>query len=216
MTGINFVGQQMKYVQVAAVALVCMVLSACGASRISPEYIPQGLLKENGASGALVAVSVVDRINNTAPTQSGASGIFAIRRISPGEQLICESCTHQFSTAPIEIVKRFVSSALLHEGASPNGDGSKRVEVQVLQFEFFEPGRTTDMDLKLQGRVGLRAIVIDHGSTIADWSYLESNVFSPGSTALPGDIEEWVSRTTSLSVEHLLSDSQISGALKSP
>ncbi len=216
MSGIDFIGQQMKDARVAAVALLCMTLSACSMSRISPEYLPQGLLKENASSGASVAVSVVDRINNTAPTQSGDSGFSLFQRISPGKQVICDSCIHQFGTPPIEIVKRLVSGALLYDGASPNGDGSKRLEVHVLQFEFFEPQRNTGFDLRLQGRVGLRAIVFDHGSAVADWSYLESSVFSPGPMAFRGDVEEWVSRTASLSVEHVLSDARISGALKGP
>jgi hypothetical protein len=216
MTDINLVGRQTKYAQVVAAALACIILSACSVSRISPAYVPQGLLKENGSSRVPVAVSIVDHISNTAPAQSGAPGFFLFRHNPAGEQLICDSCAYQFGALPVEIVKGLVTSALQREGASLTADASRRVEVQVLQFEFFEPARNAGVAVKWQGRVGLRAIVTDHGSPVADWSYHEANVFSPGSTVFRGDIEEWASRTVSLSVEHVLSDSRISEALNRP
>lgn len=213
---INLAERQMKRIHAAALALICVALSACSVSRISPAYVSQGLLKENGLSHVPTTLSVVDHIRNTAPAQSGASGFGLLRHNPPGEQLICETCTYQFAAPPTELVRQFVSSALLREGALLSGDGSKRVEIQVLQFEFFESSQSRGVSLNWQGQVGLRAIVTAHGSAVADCSHLESDEFNPGSTVFRGDIEEWVSRTVSQGVEHVLSDPRILDALKSP
>lgn len=208
----NLLGAWKRHLCAASLIAVCALLGACGTSSLSPQYVSQGMLSQGSASGPVV-LHVVDRISNTAPMPSSSSGVSFFQHNAAGEQLVCPSCAYQLDASPVELVRQFVEQALQRQGMAVSNNASRRLVVEVLRFEFFEPEHGASLDLRLQGWIGLHATVFDHGVSVADNVHLESNPFMPGATLFRGDVENWVSRSVSLSVENTLRGSP-SDALK--
>jgi len=216
MSSANNFAYSISFVRAIALAVVFFSISACTTSRISPQYVPQGLLTDWKTFDPTIEIATVDRIQNLAPVPTDSSSFLGIRRNVLGNQMICEHCSYQLDLSPTDLVKQFLNSALQRNVATLAVHRTKKLEVQVLQFEFFAPKENAGFDFHMEGRVRLRAIVMDNSVVVADRAYLESRDFSSGSTVLGEEIEEWVSTTVSSAVEHVLSDAQISEGLQKP
>jgi hypothetical protein len=196
-------------VQNLALLFVCVSLSACGGPGLAPEYSPQGVFAPIPTGP--IQLTVVDRIENSAALPSESSSLLGARRNARGVQMICAACAYQFDVPPADLTKRFLLAAL-HQPAAAVGS-AKKLEVRILQFEFFEPKAKRGAGIHMEGRITLRAIVTANGVVVADRTRSESGSYDFGLTVLAGEVEENVAATLSSAVENLIADPQIRDAL---
>lgn len=205
-----------RFLRALTLVLAVLPLVACSNTRLSPAYSPQGILTEAWHAGAPVNLVVVDRIHNTAPLPSEGSNILGVRRIARGTQLVCNGCTFELETSPTTLVQQIVTDVLALQGTTFSAAAGRKIEVQVLQFEFLVSNDASGRELRLVGRVGVHVIVSDNGVVVVDRYAVEANKPETGPIASAEEMRDEVSKTVSAAIERILSDPQVSEALSRP
>lgn len=197
--------------KIVALAFAVTLSAGCSSMYLSVAYSPQGILADTHRPGEPIALTVVDRIHNTAPLST--LRIMGIQRTAPGAQLICDTCTYQFATPPVELVRQIVGEVLARQGTPLASAAVKRAEVQIHQFEFYLTKGANGVGLQVEGRVGLELILTAPEGVVVDRSLIEAAATDPDSSVGVGDLQDLVSRTVSAAVERVLSDPKMFSAL---
>lgn len=196
--------------KVVALAFAVVLTAGCSSPQLVVAYSPQGILDAAQRAGVPVALTVVDRIHNTAPL--AASNILGVQRTALGAQIICDTCVYQLAKPPVEVVRLIVGDVFARQGTPLASAAAKKVEVQVHQFEFYLSKNSEGHGFQAEGKVGLKVIVAGPDGVSVERFLTETGSFSSEAIVSPGDMQEFVSRTVSAAIERVLSDAKMFAA----